>query len=124
LHEQALLRQLQAADRVVAQVVQAQELVRRGRERLTISRSSLFDAKGAPTGPVYRSLRLNFLRIKRGEGRPLEVLDAVRGLSDLLDSYATDVTDYERARFRLLNALGMPPQTLVDPNLMPLPPHK
>jgi outer membrane protein TolC len=119
LHDQAVLHQLQAADRVVAQVVQAQEQVRRGRERLAITRYSLFDASGAPTGPVYRSLRLNFLRIKRGEGRPLEVLDAVRSLSDLLDAYATDMTDYERARFRLLNALGMPPQALIDPNLMP-----
>jgi outer membrane protein TolC len=124
LHEQTVLRRLQVSDAVVAQVVQAQEQVRRGRERVAIGRYALFDQAGAPTGPVYRSLRLNFLRIKKGEGRPLEVLDSIRGLSDMLDAYGNDLTDYERARFRLLVALGMPPHALLDPNLMPSPPHK
>ena len=54
-------------------------------------------------------------------GRPLEVLDSIRSLSDLLDAYGQSCTDYERARFRLLVALGIPPAELTAPpgNLPP-----
>lgn len=112
LHQFAILRELQAQDRVIAQVVQARELVQAWRDRLKINQSALFDAKGAPEGPVFRSLRLNFERIRGGEGRPLEVLDSVRGLSDSLEAYGQAVTDYERAQMRLLYALGVPLQAL------------
>jgi len=40
------------------------------------------------------------------------VLDAIRGLNDTLESYGQALTDYERARFRLLIALGLPPQEI------------
>ncbi len=113
LQRQAELRQIQLQDRVVTQVVQAHELVQRGAERLDITRSALLDPKGQPEGPVYRSLRLNFDRIRGAEGRPLEVLDSIRGLNDLLEAYYQAMTDYERARFRLLIALGLPPETLL-----------
>jgi outer membrane protein TolC len=115
-------RELQVTDAVVAQVVQAQEQVQRTRERLEISRAALFDEAGRPTGPVYRSLRLNFLRILGGGGLPLEVLDSIRSLSDLLDAYSTAMTDFERARFRLLIALGLPAPGILDPRLLPAPP--
>jgi hypothetical protein len=112
LHQQAVLHQLQVEDRVVAQVVQAQEQVRGWHDRVNITRSALFNADGSFGGPVFRSLQLNFERIKGAPevGRPLEVLDSIRGLSDTLDSYGQAVTDYERARFRLLVVLGIPPQ--------------
>jgi hypothetical protein len=70
-------------------------------------------------------LRLNFDRIRTVPNtRPLEVLDSVRGLNDTLEAYGQAVTDYERARFRLLIALGLPPRELlsppaVDPNCPP-----
>jgi outer membrane protein TolC len=121
LRRQATLRQLQVQDRVVTDVVQTQEQVQGSRQRLDITRTALFDAAGAPTGPVFRSLRLNFERIKGGEGRPLEALDSIRGLSDTLEAYGQDVTDYERGRFRLLIALGLPAAGVIDPSKMPLP---
>jgi outer membrane protein TolC len=121
LHRQAILRQLQVQDRVVTQVVQAQDAVQSSRERINITRAALFDPGGAPTGPVFRSLRLNFERIKGGEGRPLEALDSIRGLSDTLDAYGQAVTDYEVARFRLLVGLGLPPAGFIDPSKMPAP---
>jgi outer membrane protein TolC len=121
LHRQALLRQLQVQDRVVTGVVQAQEQVQGGRERLNITRAALFEADGAPGGPVFRSLRLNFERIQGGEGRPLEALDSIRGLSDTLEAYGQAVTDYERGRFRLLIALGLPVAGIIDPSKMPVP---
>src|SRR5205823_5252457 len=116
------VRQVQAQFQVMTQVVQAQELVQGWRQRLDITRAALFNPAGEPAGPVYLSLRYNFERIRGAEGRPLEVLDSIRGLNDLLDAYAGSVTDYERARFRLLIALGIPAQSLIDP-AAPLPPH-
>jgi outer membrane protein TolC len=109
LYRQAELRRLQVYEKVVTEVVQAQESVRGWRERLKILSRSLFDAKGNPTGPVFQSLRLNFERIRNVPGsRPLEVLDSIRGLNDLLDAYGQAATEYERARFRLMTALGVP----------------
>ena len=115
-YRQANLRQLQVEDLVVAQVVIAKEEMEGWRDRLNTTRAALFNANGAPAGPVFSSLRLNFERIRAAGGRPLEVLDSIRGLSDALEAYGVDVTSYERARFRLLFALGVPPQSLFDPS--------
>jgi outer membrane protein TolC len=113
---QAEFRLLQVRDQVIAQVVQSLELVQGWRQRLDVARSALFDPKGQPEGPVFRSLRLNFERIREVPNtRPLEVLDSIRGLNDLLDVYAQAVTDYERSQFRLLTALGFPASILFDP---------
>lgn len=120
--ESRQVQQLYLQDLVVAQIVQSMEQIQRGAERVQICRAGLFDAKNQPTGAIYRSLRLNFLRIRGGQGLPLEVLDSTRRLSDVLDQYAQALTDYDAARFRLLIALGMPPQTIIEPRLMPLPP--
>jgi hypothetical protein len=49
------------------------------------------------------------------------VLDSTRRLGDVLTEYANALSDYDQARFRLLVALGMPPQGLVDPRLLPQP---
>ena len=110
LYRGSMLRQNQVEDRVVAQVIQAFELVLGWRERFRITRSALFDEKGEPAGPVFRSMRLNFERIRGGEGRPLEVLDSIRGLSDMLEAYGQAVTDYERALIRFWIVLGLPLQ--------------
>lgn len=114
--EQNQVRQLALQDLVVAQVVQAYEQVQRGCQRVAVTRAGLFDELNRPNGTVYRSLRLNFIRIKGGQGLPLEVLDSTRRLSDVLDNYANALTDYDRARFRLLVALGLPPAALINPD--------
>jgi outer membrane protein TolC len=114
LERNASLRLLQVRDSVVTQVVQTDAAARESQRRVGLTSGSLFDAAGRPGGPVYRSLRLNFALILEAERRPLEVIDSIRGLNDMLDAYATDVTDYERARFRLLVALGLPPGALLD----------
>ena len=90
-------------------------------QRLKLDVVTIAPGHGAPAGPVFRSLRLSFERIKGGEGRPLEALDSIRGLSDTLEAYGQGVTDYERSRFQLLMALGMPPAGFIDPSKMPLP---
>jgi outer membrane protein TolC len=122
LQQREQFRLIQLRDFVVADVVQAQEQIRRSRERLAISQGSLFDRNGAAAGVAYESIRLNFLRLSKQETRPLEVLDSIRSLNDLLDVYTQDMTDYERSRFRLLVAMGIPRLALIDPSLMPVPP--
>jgi outer membrane protein TolC len=108
------LRLAQVQDRVAAQVVQAVEQIGGWRQRLDVTRSALFDARGRPTGPVFQSLQLNFDRIRAAEGRPLEVLDSIRSLSDALEAYGQAVTEYERAQFRLLIAVGLPPRAILS----------
>jgi outer membrane protein TolC len=122
LRDQAQLRLLSWQNRIMAQVVSAQEQVVRSRERVHITRTSLFGPNMELSGPVFTSVRLNFERVRGAEGRPLEVLDSIRRVFDLLDDYGLALTDYERARFRLIVALGMPPRTIVEPASMPLPP--
>jgi outer membrane protein TolC len=112
---QQSLRLLQVRDQVITQVVQGLELVAGWRQRVGVTRAALFDAEGRPDGPVFRSLRLNFHRIREvPKSRPLEVLDAIRSLNDLLDVYAQSITDYERAQFLLVRALGLPGYALFD----------
>jgi outer membrane protein TolC len=112
---QAVLRQTQIQDLVVTQVIQAHQQVQGTQRRVRITRASLFDDQGAPRGPVFESLRLNFDRIRGVGSRPLEVLDSIRGLNDNLEAYGQALTDFDRARFRLLVALGLPPAPVGGP---------
>ncbi len=115
LQRQAEFRQLQVQDRVSVDVIQAQERVQGSRARVSSLAKALFDDKGNPTGPTFRAVRLNFERIRNVPGtRPLEVLDSIRGLNDLLEAYAQAATEYERSRVRLLIALGMPAKGLIQ----------
>src|SRR5262249_44391597 len=109
------IAQVQLVDRVIAQVVQSQAQVDGWRQRVDITRLSLFGPNYELNGSVFQSLRLNFERVRAAEGRPLEVLDSIRSLSDLLHAYGQSVTDYERARFRLLISMGIPPDELLGP---------
>lgn len=123
LHRQTKQRELQVQDRVVTEVVQARDFVRGWRERVDVTRSALFDKRGTPAGPVFQSIRLNFERIRNVPGtRPLEVLDAVRGLNDTLEAYGIAMTEYERSRFRLAVTLGVPHLGLPSPPNFPGPP--
>jgi outer membrane protein TolC len=106
--------QLQVQDRVVAQVVQVNELMQGARDRVRVMQQALFDPDGAANGPVFQALRLNFDRIRTvPTTRPLEVLDSIRGLNDTLEAYGQAITDFERTRFRLLVVLGLPPRELL-----------
>jgi outer membrane protein TolC len=111
---QARLRQIQIQDRIATEVVQTLELIRSWEERVATTRSAMFDKDGRPTGPVFEAIRLNFERVREVKTtRPLEVLDSLRGLSDLLDAYGQAITDYERARFRMWIVLGLPVEEII-----------
>jgi len=114
LVRQTSLRQLQLQDQIVTQLVQTNELIRAWQDRLQITRSALFDKSDKPAGPVFEAIRQNFTRIREEpKTRPLEVLDAIRGLSDFLESYGQAMTEYERSRFRLMIALGLAPEEII-----------
>jgi outer membrane protein TolC len=122
VYRRSQFAQVQLVDRVITQVVQSQALVDGWRQRVDITRLSLFGPNYELDGSVFQSLRLNFERVRAAEGRPLEVLDSIRSLSDLLDAYGQSVTDYERARFRLLISMGIPPDELTGPPKAPVAP--
>jgi outer membrane protein TolC len=113
--EQAQVRQMQIQDLVMSQVVRTVESIRRARQRVQVCRAGLFDEENKPTGAIYLSLRLNFIRIYGAQGLPLEVLDSTRRLTDVLGAYADALTDYDRARFRLITALGLTGLALEPP---------
>jgi outer membrane protein TolC len=123
VHTQAEIRLLSVRERVSAQVVQAHAAVVQNLERLWTSWEALADKNGKPAGPVYESLRLNFARFRGGEGRPLEALESIRGLNDILEGYANGLSDYDRTHVRLLLALGLPAAALYNPECMPPPPQ-
>lgn len=124
VHSQAEMRLIAARERVGAQVVQARAAVHQNAERLWTGWEAMAGKDGKPTGPVFESVRLNFERIRGGEGRPLEALDSIRGLNDTLEAYANGLSDYDRAGFRLLVVLGVPPAGLIDPACMPASPPR
>lgn len=117
--EQAQVRQMQIQDRIMSEVVRTHESIRRARQRVQVCRAGLFDTNNKPTGAIYRSLYWNFLRINKGQGLPLEVLDSTRRLSDVLGVYSDALTDYDRARFRLITALGLTGLALEAPPVRP-----
>jgi outer membrane protein TolC len=120
---QAQIRLTATQERVGAQVVQTRAALTQTAERLWTAWEALFDKDSKPAGPVFESVRLNFERIRGGEGRPLEALDSIRGLNDVLDAFANSLSDYDRARFRLLVVLGVPTAALCDPAAMPAAPR-
>jgi hypothetical protein len=120
VHAQAEVRVSAAHDRVRAQVVQAHASLVQNGERLWTIWEGIADKEGKPNGPVFESIRLNFERIRGGEGRPLEALDSVRGLNDMMEAFANGLSEYDRSRFRILVVLGIPSEGLTD--LVTLPP--
>ena len=79
-----------------------------------MTQTALFDDKGQPAGPVFKSVQLNFDRIRGAEGRPLEALDSIRSLNDTLETYGQVITEYERTRFRFLIAIGLPARDILS----------
>ena len=49
---------------------------------------------------------MNLLKIREGEGLPLELIQAINSLVESLDAYVATVCDYNRPQFRLLRAIG------------------
>ena len=48
-------------------------------------------------------------RIRGAEGLPIETLQAIQSVATARRSYLATVTNYNRAQFQLLRAVGQPP---------------
>ncbi|MBS0208365.1 MAG: TolC family protein [Planctomycetes bacterium] len=59
------------------------------------------------------SLKEDMLRVRNNEGRPIEVLDSLRLLSDARREYLNAIVDYNQAHFALFTAVGQPPADLL-----------
>ena len=57
-----------------------------------------------------QSYQRNLERVRAQEGLPLELLEAIRTRANAHDTYTRAVSDFNRAQFRLLRAMGAPPR--------------
>ena len=102
------LRGIDVLDRVRAEVVIAY-----GRTHI---RSEQIDVAAHAIEASQRSFEQDLVRIRSGQGLPIEVLDSMRLLGRSRLAYLDAIIEYNRAHFELYVALGEPPaDTLARP---------
>jgi outer membrane protein TolC len=98
---QAEAERAQAVDRVRREVAEAHAMAAARLQQVEIARRQLASAaEGA---------RLDIVRARNVEGRPIEVLNSLRLLSTARSELIQAVVGYNQAEFRLFVALGQPP---------------
>jgi outer membrane protein TolC len=110
LQRQREAQQLQAAtseelirDLIAAEVAEAYHQVHERRRQIELAQKAVTES--------LRSLELNMNRIRGAEGLPIEVLQAIQSVATARRAYLAAVTNYNRAQFQLLRAVGRPPTT-------------
>lgn len=98
---QARLQAAAVRDRIMAEIVTAASDVAAYRRQIDIAQAAI-DASG-------EAYRLSLIRIREGEGLPIELQQAIRAHADALNAYTRAVSNYNRAQARLVRALGEPP---------------
>ena len=88
-------------DKIIAEIVTASSDVDSYRRQMTITQRSVSSASA--------SFERNLRRIREGEGIPLELIQALRARAAAQDAHTRAVSDYNRAQYRLLRAIGVPP---------------
>jgi outer membrane protein TolC len=101
IQRQAHLEYARLRDIVAAEVVQAYEQVHYRREQIDEAKLQMRAAAEA--------LPLNFTGILAAELRVIEAQQAISALADAQSDYVAAITDYNRAQFTLLRAIGRPP---------------
>jgi outer membrane protein TolC len=100
--EQARWRQVQALDRVAAEVAEAYARVNSRRDQIELARAGIVAAQ--------QSYDRNLERTQEGAGLPIEALQSIQALDAARRQYIRTVADYNRAQFQLQRALGWPIQ--------------
>jgi outer membrane protein TolC len=107
LKRQRQAQQLQAEtteqlvqDLIAAEVAEAYHQVHARRRQIEAAEKSVEES--------LKSLELNMNRIRGAEGLPIEVLQAIQSVATARRAYLATVTNYNRAQFELLRALGHP----------------
>ena len=98
----ALLR-----DQIAAEVVAASHEILNYRSQMNAAQESLTTAKS--------SYQWNYQRVQQAEGLPIELLQAIQARIKARNAYTRSVTQYNRAQFRLLRAIGQIPQEAAEP---------
>ena len=91
----------QIRDLISTEVAEAYYQVQQRRQQIAIAQKSVDES--------LKSLELNMNRIRGVEGLPIEVLQAVQSVAVARRAYLAAVTNYNRAQFQLLRAVGQPP---------------
>jgi outer membrane protein TolC len=107
LQRQRQAQQLQAEtaaqlvhDLISAEVAEAYHQVHERRRQIEVAQKSVAES--------LKSLELNMNRIRGVEGLPIEVLQAIQSVAAARRAYLAAVTNYNRAQFQLLRAVGQP----------------
>lgn len=98
---QTRFRELETLNLVRSQVAESHARV--------AARALQIDAAEKATRASGEAFREDMIRIKGGQGLPLEVIDSLRLLGRSRYDYLEAVIDYNRAQFQLWVALGRPP---------------
>ncbi|MFP6577020.1 MAG: TolC family protein [Pirellulaceae bacterium] len=106
------LRQLETGlamlrDQVAAEVVTASQEILNYRGQMKAAQESLTTAKS--------SYQRNYQRVRQAEGLPIELLQAIQARIQARNSYTRSVTQYNKAQFRLLRAIGKIPERAAEP---------
>ena len=97
---QAHADQLRLMDQVAREVLEAHAQIVARRRQLTIIENGISSAQDA--------LDRDILRIREGQGLPIEALQSIRALDTIRREYLRTLIDYNEAQFRLNRALGWP----------------
>jgi outer membrane protein TolC len=97
-HRQAMLTAEQIRDIILAEVARAHHQVVLREKQIEAARSMLRAASEA--------LPLNYKGVRAGTLRAIEAQQAVQAVAQAQTQYLTALTDYNRAQFQLLRALG------------------
>jgi outer membrane protein TolC len=98
---QAEAERAQAVDRVRREVAEAHAMAAARLQQVEVARRQLAAA--------VEGARLDIVRTRNVEGRPIEVLNSLRLLSAARLEFIRTVVGYDQAEFRLFVALGQPP---------------
>ena len=98
---QAALTADQMRDTIAAEIVRSYYQVRLRQQQIEAAR--------AQVEATAEALPLNFKGILGGQLRAIEAQQAIQALAAARNQYAVTITDYNRAQFQLVRALGRPP---------------
>jgi outer membrane protein TolC len=101
-YDQAVALQAGIMDRVAREVVEAHAQVKARKGQVEIAEAGVASASD--------SYQRNLVRIREGQGLPIEVLQSLQALDEASREYLRTLADYNEAQFRLQRALGWPVQ--------------
>ena len=102
--DQAELEAQRVQDQIVAEIITAAADAASYRRQIETARQGVVAAG--------QSYELNLDRIRDAVGLPLELDQAIRARTDAQNALTSAISNYNRAQYRLLHALGQPVQTL------------